>query len=176
MSSNNTHDHSLSEQQWKLVKEFIKTCDTCSCSKVSHHLPYGLLQPLLIPGQQWVSISTDFITNLPSTEFGFASVLVVVDRFTKMTHFILCSKVISRIEISDRILMNVVRLHGLLNDIISNCGSQYIRISRNAFSPTLGTSMKLSLAFYPRTDGQTKRVNQILKQYLQCMISYQQDD
>ena len=85
-------------QPWKLVKEFVKTCDTCARAKAVHHRPYGLLQPLPNPDRPWASISTDFITDLPDID-RFNSVLVVVDRFTKMAHFIPCSKAISGMQI-----------------------------------------------------------------------------
>ena len=47
------------------VKNYIRSCDTCSCSKDFKHKPYGFLQPLEIPSKPWSSLSMDFITNLP---------------------------------------------------------------------------------------------------------------
>ena len=77
-------------QPWKLVKEYIKSCEVCARSKAIHHRPYGLLQPLPCPRRPWASISMDLITDL-SLVNSYDSVLVVVDRFTKMTHFTPCS-------------------------------------------------------------------------------------
>jgi hypothetical protein len=162
-------------QPWKLVKEFVRTCDTCARAKAVHHRPYGLLQPLPTPSRPWASISSDFITDLPETN-GFNSVLVVVDRFTKMAHFIPCSKTISGMETADLLLTNIVRLHGLPDEIISDRGAQFMSNFWKRLFQSLGTSTKFSTAFHPQTDGQTERVNQILEQYLRCMISYQQDD
>ena len=65
-------------QMWKLVKDFIKTCDIYARSKTVHHRPYGLLRPLPLPDRLWSSISMDFITDLPLSE-GHDSILVVVD-------------------------------------------------------------------------------------------------
>jgi hypothetical protein len=78
-------------KMWKLVKEYINSCDTCSWSKVPRHRPHGLLQPLSIPLVPWTSISLDFITDLPISK-SFDSILIIIDRFTKMAHFIPCSK------------------------------------------------------------------------------------
>ena len=128
-------------QPWKLVKEFVKTCDTCARAKVVHHRPYGLLQPLPIPSRPWASISTDFITDLPEIE-GFNSVLVVVDRFTKMAHFIPCSKAVSGMETADLLLTNIVHLHGLPDDIISDRGPQFMSHFWKRLFHTLGTSTK----------------------------------
>ena len=162
-------------QQWKLVKAFIKSCDICSRSKTARHRPYGLLQPLPVPDRPWSSISMDFITNLPPSG-GHDSILVVVDRFTKMAHFIPCSKAISGAATANLILENVVRLHGLPDDIVSDRGPPFISRFWKRLFQILGTTTKLSTAFHPQTDGQTERVNQVLEQYLRCVVSYQQDD
>jgi hypothetical protein len=94
-------------QTWKFVKEFVKKCDVCARSKVVHHRPYGLLYPLPIPNRPWASNSMDFITNLPPIN-GIDTVLVIVDRFSKMTHFVPCSKTISGKETADLLLQSVV--------------------------------------------------------------------
>lgn len=79
---------------WKLVKEFIKSCEICSRSKGPRLRPHGLLQPLPIPSGPWTSVSLDFITDLPMS-MSYDSILVIVDRFTKMAHFTPCSKAIT---------------------------------------------------------------------------------
>jgi len=80
-------------QTWKTVKDYVTTCDTCSRSKIPRHRPYRLLQPLPIPETPWTSMSMDFIVDLPKSK-SFDSVFVVVDRLTKMAHFVLCNKTI----------------------------------------------------------------------------------
>ena len=103
----------------------IKTCDVCARSKTPHHRPYGLLHPLLIPSRPWVSLSMNFITDLPLVG-GYDTMLVIVDPFSKMAHFVPCSKTISGEQTTDLFLKNDVRLHGLPEDITSDRGSQFI--------------------------------------------------
>jgi hypothetical protein len=79
---------------WKAVKDYVMTCNIYSRSKVPRHRPYGLLRLLLILKKPWSSISMDFITNLPSSK-AFDSIFVVVDRLTKMAHFMPCNKSVS---------------------------------------------------------------------------------
>ena len=79
-------------------------------------------------------------------------------------------------ETTDLLLTNIVRLHGLPDDIISDRGPQFMSHLWKRLFQTLGTSTKFWTAFHLESDGQTERVNQILEQYLRCMISYQQDD
>jgi hypothetical protein len=78
----------------KLLREYVKSCDTCARSKAPRHRPFGLLQPLLIPSRPWGSIAMDFITDLPIVR-AKNSILVMVDRLTKMAHFTPCSKSIT---------------------------------------------------------------------------------
>jgi hypothetical protein len=162
-------------QMWKAVKDFVLSCDTCSRSKNPRHRPYGLLQPLPVPQRPWSSVSMDFITDLPPSA-TFDAICVVVDRLTKMAHFIPCRKSISGEETAKLFLDNIYRYHGLPDDIISDRGPQFIsRFWRSLFE-ILKVDIKLSSAFHPQTDGQTERVNQVLEQYLRCTINYQQDD
>ncbi len=70
----------------KLLWEYVKSYDTCARSKILRHRPFGLLQPLPIPNRPWGSIAMDFIIDLPSVRTK-NSILVVVDRLTKMAHF-----------------------------------------------------------------------------------------
>lgn len=160
---------------WKEVKNFVLSCDICSRSKNPRHRPYGLLQPLPIPKRPWSSISMDFITDLPPSA-TFDAIYVVVDRFTKMAHFVPCKKSISGGETARLFLHNIYRYHGLPDDIISDRGPQFISKFWRSLFDILKVDIRLSTAFHPQTDGQTERVNQVLEQYLRCMINYQQDD
>lgn len=159
----------------KFVKDYVKSCDACARAKTSRHQPHGLLQPLPVPEGPWNSISMDFISDLPVSK-GHDTILVVVDRFTKMAHFIACNKNISAEETAELVLRHVVRLHGLPNDIVTDRGTQFTSKFWSRLFELFGTQIKLSTAFHPQSDGQTERVNQILEQYLRCYINYQQDN
>ncbi len=111
-------------QMWKTMKDYVTTCDTCSRSKIPRHQPYGLLQLLPILETPWTSISMDFIVDLPKSK-SFDSVFVVVDRLTKMAHFMPCNKTITGKETTRLFLENVYKYHGLPNNIISDRGTQF---------------------------------------------------
>jgi hypothetical protein len=81
----------------RLLREYVKSCDTCARSKAPKHRPFGLLRPLSIPSRPWGSIAMDFITDLPTIK-AKNSILVVVNRLTKMAHFTPCSKSITAEE------------------------------------------------------------------------------
>jgi transposase InsO family protein len=159
----------------KLLREYVKSCDTCARSKAPRHRPFGLLQPLPIPSRPWGSIAMDFITDLPTVR-AKNSILVVVDRLTKMAHFTPCSKLITAEETAQLILDEIVQLHGLPEEIVSDRGPQFASKFWHRLFKLLGVDIRLSSAFHPETDGQTERTNQTLEQYLRCTVNYQQDD
>ncbi len=68
------------------VADYIRTCGLCQVNKPSSKRKLGLLQPLEIPQRRWGSVSMDQIVELPKTEYGFDSIVVYVDRLTKMMH------------------------------------------------------------------------------------------
>ena len=74
------------------------------------------------------------------------------------------------------ILANVMRLHGIPDDIISDRGAAFISHFWKQLFQLLGTTTKLSTAFHPQTDGKTECVNQVLEQYLRGVVRYQQED
>ena len=157
----------------KTVEDYVKSCDTCARAKPPHHKPHGLLHPLDIPNGPWQSVSMDFITGLPVSR-GFDAILVVVDRLTKMSHFIACHTTVTADQTAQLYINNVVRLHGLPMDIVSDRGPQFTSKFWRSLLNTMEIKCNLSSAFHPQTDGQTERVNQILEQYLRCTINHLQ--
>ena len=81
---------------WKNMKADIAwhvvRCDICNRIKAKHQRPAGLLKPLDVSMWKWESISMDFIVSLPRTPKGHDSILVIVDRLTKVAHFIAMRK------------------------------------------------------------------------------------
>jgi len=68
------------------VKRYVEGCDACQCNKNRTEQLAGKLMPNSIPDKAWTHILADFITKLPLVQ-GYDSILVVVDQFTKMVHF-----------------------------------------------------------------------------------------
>ena len=112
-------------QMWKTIKEYVLFYNICSRSKNPQHWPYGLLQPLLVPKRPWSSISMDFIVDLPPSN-SFDYICVVVDRFPKMAHFVPCKKTITSEDTAKLFIDNIYRYHGLLDDIVSDRGPQFV--------------------------------------------------
>ena len=153
------------------VKWYMKGYDACQQNKNWTQPPAGKLIPNLIPEKAWSHISADFITKLPLAQ-GYDTILVVVDRFTKMGHFIPTTKRTSAEGLARLFRDNVWKLHGLPDSIISDRGPQFAAGVIKELNRMLGIETKLSTAFHPQTDGQTERMNQELEQYLQMFIDH----
>jgi hypothetical protein len=72
----------------KEVVDFIARCLECQKVKAKHRHPVGFLQPLPIPEWKWEVVTMDFITKLPRTNKQHDSIMVVVDKLTKASHFV----------------------------------------------------------------------------------------
>ena len=127
--------------------------------------------PNSIPDKAWMYISADFITKLLLAQ-GYNSILVVVDRFTKMAHFVPTTEKTMAEGLARLFRDNVWRLHRLPKSIISDRGPQFVAALMRELNEMLGIKTKLSTAFHPQTDGQTERMNQELEQYLRMFINH----
>jgi len=130
--------------------------------------------PNSIPEKPWTHISVDFITKLPLVQ-GYDSILVVVDRLTKMVYFIPTTEKTSAEGLARLFKDNVWKLHGLLESIISDRGPQFVAGLIRELNKMLGIESKLSTVFYSQTNRQTERVNQKLEQYLRMFIDHRQE-
>ena len=159
----------------KHIAEYVKTCDICQRNKTIRHKKFGLLEPIDVPMRPWNPISIDFIVSLAGSE-GYTMIWVIVDRFSRMAHFIPLTTEVARKEIALIFLQNVWRLHGFPESIISDRDTRFTSKFWLSLMKLLQVKINMSNAFNQETDGQTDRVNQTLEQYLRSYCSYQQDD
>ena len=157
------------------IEEYVRSCDSCQRNKTARHKKYGELQPLEVPYRPWTSISMDFIVGLPESG-GYTKIWVIVDRFSKMAHFIPLPSVNKTEDMAKLFLTQVWKHHGLPDDIVSDRDSKFISHFWQSLMDLLSVKLNLSTAFHPQTDGQTERVNQTLEAYMRNYCSYQQDD
>ena len=102
------------------VSEFVTKCMVCHKVKAEHQVPSRLLQPIRIPEWKWDRITMDFVVGLPLTGRKHDSVRVVVDRLTKITHFLLVRTDYSLNKLAELYIKAMVLLHGIPVSITSD--------------------------------------------------------
>jgi hypothetical protein len=162
-------DHFYWPKMRRDVDRFVWRCITChrSKSRLKHH---GLYTPLPAPTAPWGDISMDFVLGLPRTKRGYDSVFVVVDRFSKMAHFIACHKSDDALHIANLFFRDIVCLHGVPKTIVSDRDVKFMSYFWKTLWGKLETKLLFSSTCHPQTDGKTEVVNRTLSMLLQSMI------
>ena len=93
--------------------DYLSKCLECHQIKVEHGHPVGLLQPLPVPKWKWEIVSLDFITGLPRTQKQHDSIMVVVDKLSKSTHFIPVKSTHKAADIVEIFLKEIFQLNGV---------------------------------------------------------------
>ena len=138
--------------------------------KAPRQRPAGLLQSLKDPQWIWEEVCIDFISGLPKTKQSFNVIWVIVDRLTKMAHFI-PGKTSYRVDRWAQLyIREIVRLHGVPVSIVSNRDSRFTSQFWKSLQKVLGTQLRFSTAFHPQMDGQTEGLNQILEDMLRPYV------
>jgi len=102
--------------------------------------------------------------------------MVVVDRFTKMAHFIGLPTEATAKTVATVFLREVWKLHSLPTEIISDMHTKFSGEFWESLCKALGMKRRMSTAYHPQTDGQTERTNQVLEGYIWNFVNYDQDD
>jgi hypothetical protein len=155
------------------VAAHVAKCDVCQRVKAEHQRPAGLLHPLKIPEWKWEEIGMDFIVGLPRTPAGYDSIWVIVDRLTKVAHFIPVRTNYTGAKLAELYMTRIVCLHGVPKKIMSDRGSQFTSRFWKKLHESLDTKLNFSSAYHPQTDGQTERTNQVLEDMLRaCALKH----
>ncbi|GJW35957.1 putative reverse transcriptase domain-containing protein, partial [Tanacetum coccineum] len=140
--------HDLRDLYWwpgmkRDIAEYVSKCLTCSKIKAEHQKPSGLLQQPEIPEWKWEKITMDLVTKLPRSNGGYDAIWVIVDRLTKSSRFLPIHK--------DYKMEKLARIY--INEI-----------------EALGTKLHMSTTYHPKTDGQSERTIQTLKDMLRACV------
>ena len=152
------------------IRSFVENCPVCQMEKSDHTLSKGKLQSTQIPETKWSEISIDFVTDLPKSSRNRDSILVVVDKATRMVHLAPCSKGINATDTARLLWNTVVKLHGVPRVIYSDRGSQFTAESWRELWRLTGTKLAYSTAYHPQTQGVVERMNSVIEQCMRCTI------
>ncbi|GJX09244.1 putative reverse transcriptase domain-containing protein [Tanacetum coccineum] len=129
------------------IATYVSKCLTYAKIEAKHQKPSGLLVQPKIPEWKWEKITMDFVTKLPKMANGYDTIWVIVDRLTKSAHFLLMWE----------------------NDPMEKFTSLFWQ----ALHKALRTRLDMSIAYYPKTDGQSERTIQTLEDMLRaCVLDF----
>lgn len=158
------------------IRRYVISCDACQRNKPSHQATIGLLKPLGIPTRPWQQVSMDLITQLPRSRSGNDAIVVFVCKLTKMVHYVATTTNVTAPQLATLFVNSVVRLHGVPESILSDRDPRFTANFWRAFWSQLGTTLSMSTAYHPQSDGQTERANRTLEEMLRSRINFRQDD
>ncbi len=138
-------------------------------------MPAGLLKPLPVPQRPWPHIAIDFITDLPNSE-GNATILTVIDRFSKSCGLIPLPKLPTTLEPAEVLCSYVFRFYGLPDDIVSDRGPQFTSRVWTAFFRFLNVNISLTSCYHPESNGQIESLNQEVTRFLRSYCHPNQAD
>jgi hypothetical protein len=141
------------------IARYVARCDTCRRVKAVHMKIAGPLKSLPTPAWKWEDINMDFIVGLPRTAKGLDSIWVIVDRLSKIAHF-LPVKIDHLVAVYAQLyIARILSLQRIPKTIVSDRGPQFVSKFLKELHKSLGTKLLHGWAYHPQTSGQTERVN-----------------
>ena len=152
------HEHFYWPKMKTDIRRLCANCVSCRQAK-STVKPHELYQSLSVLTPPWIDISMDFVLGLPRSQRGNDSIFVVVDRFSKMAHFIPCRKTDDAKHVANLFFREVVRLYGVPKSIVSDRDVKFLSYFWKTLWCKLETKLLFSTTSHPQTDGQMEVTN-----------------
>ncbi|KAH3901663.1 uncharacterized protein SCDLUD_001433 [Saccharomycodes ludwigii] len=159
----------------KYVERYIRHCLNCQLNKKTANTTQGMLKPLPVASGRWQDLSIDFITGLPPSRRHNDMIMVVVDRFSKRSHWIAMKKTANSKDILQYLYRYIFAMHGFPRTIVSDRDIRFTASVYEELTKRLGIKLLFSSSNHPQTDGQTEAVNKIVNRLLRTFCSQDQD-
>ena len=180
LGMNKTHALIRRHYYWPNMQEqvhaFVRGCVVCQRNKAPVGKVAGKLLPLPVPTGIWEDVSMDFVGPLPKTARHADFILVVVDRLSKMAHFLPCKSNIDGMQTAQLYVDRIWSLHGLPKSVVTDRGTQFLNKFNTALCKLIGTKHNCSSAYHPESDGQTERINRMLGEMLRHFTNFKYTD
>jgi hypothetical protein len=175
--------HAVAQYYWwpgmkDFITQYIKGCMICQIHKVNTHPMKPPLYPITVDPDTlpFQVIVLNFVTKLPVSE-GFNSILTITDHdCSKASILILCNKSITAEGTAELYAKYVVPHYSIPTKVISDRDPHFQAEFTREMCRILGIKQNISSNNHPQTDGQSKRTNQSIEQYLQTVTGKDQHD
>ena len=170
------HDSSMRAQ----IKEYCETCVICKRSKTFRHKSYEKFSFFSVSKFKWADFTMNFVTDLFESkawnETIYDSIFVVMNRLTKMTHYIFVTKTVIAENLVEILIREIIKLHELLSSITTNRDFVFTFKYHDALCHALKIKLKMSTTYHSQTDDQTKRQNNTIKQFFRTFVNFEQNN
>ncbi|GAA5913699.1 hypothetical protein JCM5296_000006 [Sporobolomyces johnsonii] len=161
------------------IVDFCWSCEPCCHGKSTTTRPFGFLHPLDPPPHCWLRVGMDFVVGLPVSLFDgrpVDSILTVTDYLSKMVVLLPLPSTATAVEVTDVFQSGVFRRFGLPSAIVSDHDPKFTGEFWRALNTKVGTSLLMSTAAHPQTDGRAEVTNKSVGQILRIFCEDQPDD
>jgi hypothetical protein len=141
------------------IIDFIARCLECQKFKDEQKHPTGFLQPFSIPEWKWDFITMDFVTMFPMTSEQHDSIMVMVEKLTKASHFVPLKSTHKETNIADIYMREIDKLHSMPKAIVSDIDPKFTSNFWKGLFKGIGKCFNFSTTYHQELDGKTKRVN-----------------
>ncbi|GJS54906.1 RNA-directed DNA polymerase [Tanacetum coccineum] len=143
----------------KMERDVNKLLDRCRTYHIAktHSSNAGLYTPLSVLVAPWEDASLDFVLGLPHTQLAKDSIMVVVDRFLMMAHFVPCLKMFDASQVARLYFAKIVKLHGVPKTLTFDRDVKFVSHFWRTLWTRLGSKLQFSSSHHPQTDGSINR-------------------
>ena len=162
------------------IKKYCETYVICKRSKTFRHKSYEKLFSLSVSKFKWVDFTMNFVTDLFESktwnETIYDSIFVVMNRLTKMTHYIFVTKTMIAKDLIEILIRKIIRLHEFSSSITTNRSFVFTFKYHDALCHALKIRLKMSTIYHSQIDDQTKRQNNTMKQFFRTFVNFEQNN
>ena len=164
----------------QLICEYCELYVVCKRNKTSKHKSYKNFQFLFISEFRWANFTMNFVTkfsiNRNWNEIVYDFILVIINRFTKIVHYVSITKTIFAKNLTEIFMKKIIKFHDIFASMIIDRNTIFISKFYFTLIYCLKIKHKLLTIFYFQINDQTKKLNVFMKQYFRIYVNFEQND
>ena len=142
------------------MKSFVESCIICQTEKSDHTLSKVQLKSPTLLASKWQGVSIGFVMVLSLSAID--SIMIFIDKDTRMTHSISCSKTVSVAQTANQSMQEMVKLHGILKHIETDEGKELEPKFWKEQQGLMETTLRYSSECHPQTQSIIERLNLVV--------------